>query len=236
MEFNPLDAATPDTPLGSSQSLLGWVPIRSLAPRHRPRIAEHLLGLPERDRYLRFGHHVSDAQIQRYADDLDFDRDEIFGVFNRRLQVAAMAHLAYLPPRGCGVAEFGVSVAPRLRGRGLGARLFDHAILHARNRQVDTLIVHALSENTAMLRIALAAGARVQRAGQETEAVLKLPQEDVSSHLEALLGVQVAEVDYGIKVNARRAARLLDFFGDPRHAAVPPTRVEPPTDHRPSKG
>ena len=31
-----------------------WIPIRSLSPRHRERIGEHLLALPERDRYLRF--------------------------------------------------------------------------------------------------------------------------------------------------------------------------------------
>ena len=41
-------------------------------------------------------------------------------------------------------AEFGVSVASHLRGRGYGDRLFDHAALHARNRGIDTLLVHAL--------------------------------------------------------------------------------------------
>src|ERR1044071_9803676 len=53
-----------------------WVPIRSLTSRHRSRILTHLLALDPRDRYLRFGHSASDAQIARYADSLDFDRDE----------------------------------------------------------------------------------------------------------------------------------------------------------------
>lgn len=236
MDIDPLDASVPNSPMGAGRPLLGWVPIRSLAPRHRPRILDHLLGLPEPDRYLRFGHHASDAQIARYVDTLDFERDEIFGIFNRHLQVVALAHLAYLPPRGRGMAEFGTSVVPRLRGRGFGARLFDHAILHARNRQVDTLIVHALSENTAMLRIALAAGARVERAGQETEAVLKLPLEDVASHIEAMLGGQVAEFDYGLKVNARRATRLLDFFGEAGHAVASARHGKPTGDDRPTEG
>ncbi|HSH90420.1 MAG TPA: GNAT family N-acetyltransferase, partial [Ramlibacter sp.] len=32
------------------------VPIRSLGPSHRDRIAAHLLALDEHDRYLRFGY------------------------------------------------------------------------------------------------------------------------------------------------------------------------------------
>ena len=44
-------------------SAWAWVPIRSLAPRHRPRIATHLLALDEHDRYLRFGYPASDSRI-----------------------------------------------------------------------------------------------------------------------------------------------------------------------------
>jgi RimJ/RimL family protein N-acetyltransferase len=186
-----------------------------LAPRHRPRIQTHLQKLPELDRYLRFGHPASDAQIGRYVDTLDFDRDEVFGVFNRRLDLIAMAHLAYLGPEGQGpAAEFGVSVVPRSRGRGLGGRLFDHAVLHARNRHIDTLIVHALSENTAMLRIARTAGAAVERDGPESQAVLKLPPETLKSHVEAILGTQVAEIDYRYKQNVRRVDRLMSMIVD----------------------
>src|SRR5215210_7224547 len=71
-----------------------WVPIRSLSPRHRSRIAEHLLELGTADRYLRFGYPATDAQIGKYVDMLDFERDEVFGIFNRRLELIAMAHLA----------------------------------------------------------------------------------------------------------------------------------------------
>lgn len=194
-----------------------WVPIRSLAPRHRPRILAHLLALPPEDRYLRFGHPASDAQIAHYVDLLDFDRDELFGVFNRRLELIAMVHLAYMPAEEHRhPAEFGVSVLPRARGRGLGGRLFDRAVLHARNRHVDTLIVHALSENTAMLRIARSAGASIVRDGPESEAVLKLPHETLGSHLEALLERQAAEFDYNWKLNARRVDRLLEMIADVR--------------------
>lgn len=194
-----------------------WVPIRSLAPRHRERILAHLLALPPTDRYLRFGHPASDAQIAHYVDLIDFDRDEVFGVFNRRLELVAMAHLADLGEAGAShAAEFGVSVLPRLRGRSLGGRLFDRAVLHARNRHIDTLIVHALSENAAMLRIARAAGAHIERVGPESEAVLKLPPETVGSHVEALIERQAAELDYQWKRSARQVERLLEMIADVR--------------------
>ncbi|MBL8331275.1 MAG: GNAT family N-acetyltransferase, partial [Rubrivivax sp.] len=67
--------------------------MRSLTSRHRSRILTHLLGLDEHDRYMRFGFAASDAQIGHYTDSLDFERDELFGIFNRRLELIAMAHL-----------------------------------------------------------------------------------------------------------------------------------------------
>jgi ribosomal protein S18 acetylase RimI-like enzyme len=193
-----------------------WIPIRSLAPRHRERIAEHLIGLPERDRYLRFGYPAGDAQIRRYVDGLDFELDEVFGVFNRRLMLIALAHLAYPRPGSPGpqAAEFGGSVMPQARGRGYGARLFEHAMLHARNRGLDTLFIHALSENTTMLRIARRAGARVERDGSESDAFLKLPQDTLASQVEQWVGDGAAEIDYRLKQQARLVDNLLDAIGE----------------------
>lgn len=185
-----------------------WVPIRSLAPRHRERIGEHLLQLSDEDRYLRFGYRASNLQMGRYVDALDFDRDEIFGIFNRRLVLVAMAHLAYAPVReapggGSGMAEFGVSVLPRARGRGYGTRLFEHAVLHARNRSVGALFIHALSKNEAMLKIARRAGAVVQNHASESEAWLKLPPDSMASHWEEAMSTHAAELNYRIKAHAK---------------------------------
>lgn len=190
-----------------------WLPIRSLSQRHRPRILTHLLALPEGDRYLRFGYAASHAQLAHYADLIDFAHDEVFGVFNRRLELVAMAHLALMPPTADGPrteAEFGVSVLPKARGRGYGSRLFDHAVLHARNRQISTLVIQALSENTAMLRIVRNAGATIERDGGESLARLRLPPDDILSHVDAMVEDQAAELDYQFKVHARRVDGLLD--------------------------
>lgn len=163
-----------------------WVPIRSLSARHRPRILAHLLALDMNDRYLRFGYPAADDQIRRYVERIAFERDEIFGVSNRRLELIALAHLAYEPsvdtdPGKPSAAEFGVSVAVHGRGRGLGARLFDHAVLRARSRHVDTIVIHALSENVAMLKIVRNAGATIERTGVDSEAHLRLPPENFAT-------------------------------------------------------
>jgi GNAT superfamily N-acetyltransferase len=211
----PHQQAQPRTPTGPT---FRWIPIRSLSTRHRPKILAHLLSLEVNDRYLRFGYHASDAQIGLYVDKLDFDRDEVFGVFNRRLELIAMSHLAHQPPSKDGhhEAEFGVSVIRKARGRGYGSRLFDHAVLHARNRHVDTMIIHALTENSAMLRIVHAAGATIDREGGDAEARLKLPPENFGTHVDQLLQSQAAEFDYQLKQRARQFDALLDIFSDVR--------------------
>ncbi len=197
-----------------------WVPVRSLTQRHRPRFLQHLLALDAHDRYLRFGHPATDSQITKYTDSLDFDRDEVFGIFNRKLELIAAAHLAYSPAPQLAdqpaMAEFGVSVLPGVRGRRFGARLFDHAILHARNRGFDTLFIHALSENTAMLRIARKAGAQVIRDGSETEAWLKLPRETAASRFDEVVGSHAAELDYHLKLHANRVHKVWGALTDVR--------------------
>jgi len=199
-------AAASAAPVEGSRASRSWVPIRSLGPRHRERIVAHLVALDPRSRYLRFGHQASEGQISRYVDTLDFEHDEVFGIFNRRLELIAMAHLAYRradATRGREAsAEFGVSVVPHARRRGFGRRLFDHAMLHGRNRGVVAIFIHALSENTAMLRIARDAGATVQREGSESEAWLALPPDSIASHLDEFLGERAAEIDYRLKHHA----------------------------------
>lgn len=183
-----------------------WIPIRRLEPRHRHRLTTHLLALSPQDRYRRFGHVASDAQICRHVAQLDFRRDELFGVFDARLRLIATAHLA-CPPADLSHdigAEFGVSVLPDARGLGLGRRLFDHAALHARNRGLGRLYIHALAENTAMLAIARAAGATITRSGPEADAWIELPPETVASQVEQWLEHGAAELDYGLKRQMRR--------------------------------
>ncbi len=196
--------AVPGAPQRNAYS---WVPIRALSARHRGRVFKHLSSLGTQDRYLRFGSAATNEQIAHYVDLIDFDNDEVLGIFNRRLDLIAVAHLAFtrseLRQGQHGSAEFGVSVVERARGRGYGTRLFERAALHARNRGVDRLTIQALSENRAMLRIARQAGATIVRDGSEAQAEVILPPGDVSSHVEQWVEDAAAAVDFRLKANAK---------------------------------
>jgi RimJ/RimL family protein N-acetyltransferase len=193
------------------------VPIRSLGPGHRDRIAKHLLALDADDRYLRFGYSATDEQVLRYVQHLDFEHDDVFGIYNRKLELIAMAHLAFSrDPESSRCAEFGVSVLRKARGRGYGSRLFERAVIHARNEGVDLLFIHALSENTAMLKIARRAGATLERFGSETEAHLRLPPATLDTRVTELVDEQLAQTDYRIK---QQVKSFWDFL-----AAVQETR------------
>jgi GNAT superfamily N-acetyltransferase len=181
------------------------VPIRSLGENHRGRICAHLKALNAHDRYYRFGFPANDAQIEHYADSLNFERDEIFGIYNRRLELIATAHLAYSSEdRANAASEFGVSVLASARGRGFGKRLFERAMMHARNEGVQTMFLHVLSENTIMLSIARKAGAKVVRDGSESEAHLQLPPATVNSQITEMVEEHLAQANYQIKVQAQQ--------------------------------
>jgi GNAT superfamily N-acetyltransferase len=193
------------------------VPIRSLGPGHRERIGAHLLALDADDRYLRFGYQATDEQIGRYVAGLDFERDEIFGIYNRKLELIAVAHLAFSQePEHRSCAEFGVSVLKKARGRGYGSRLFERAVIHARNEGVDLMFIHALSENTAMIRIARNAGAAIERAGSETDAYLRLPPATLDSRMSELVEEQLARTDYRLKAQAQSFREFLAGVQDVR--------------------
>ena len=195
------------------------VPIRSLGPGHRARIATHLMALHADDRYLRFGYQANDEQIGRYVDGLDFERDDIFGIYNRKLELIAVAHLAFSQqPEHKSCAEFGVSVLAKARGRGYGSRLFERAAMHARNEGVDMLFIHALTENTAMIRIARNGGATLERAGSETDAYLRLPPATLDSRMSEIVEEQLAQTDYRLKLQARSFRDFLAGIQEVRRA------------------
>lgn len=187
-------------------ALLDWIPVRSLSEEDRPAMVAHLLALSDTDRYLRFGQAAGDDQIRHYVAGISLRDGEVLGIFNRKLELLGLSHLADLAP---GQAEFGVSVMPKARGRGFGQLLFDHACLHARARGVKELVIHTLTENAAMMAIAHRAGASIVRESGEATARLALPPLETGDRWLALLDDQAAEMDYRFKVGRVRVKEML---------------------------
>lgn len=182
------------------QRLRHWVPIRTLGERHRTQVRSHLLALDGPDRQRRFGHSLSDERLRAYVEQLDFRRDQVFGTFDRQLHLVALGHLAL----DAGEGELGLSVLARSRGRGLGRRLFGHAVTHARNRGVHTLHIHLARDNAAMLAIVQRAGAQLAFDGNDALATLALAGENLGSQLDELLSERAAALDFRLKVRTLR--------------------------------
>ena len=182
-----------------------WVPIVSLDERHRPKILAHLLELNREDRFLRFGYAATDEQIERYVQGMDFKRDHIYAIFNVALRIEALAHLSIeRQAQGEPRAEFGVSVRHKVRGMGLGKRLFERAMVNARHEKVSIFYIHALSENVPMLAIAKHHGAVLERDGGETQAHLRLPAPDLESELEDWMVDQYGRINYSVKEHVKQ--------------------------------
>ncbi len=181
------------------------VRIASLCRENKGEIAQHLLSLSSRDRYFRFGFAASDAYIHNYVDGLNFERDRVYGIYNHQARLVATAHVAHMSetnqaPLSFGLgfshkAEFGVSVLAECRGKGYGGRLFNRAVIHARNQGVTVLHIHALTENAEMLHIAKKGGATLINYGSETEAHLALPKADLDSRMSELTADHFGNAD-----------------------------------------
>ena len=187
---------------------------RELDDTHRAAVLRHFLNLVADDRHLRFGSPTSDAVIERYVANLNFSVDALFGVFNDVLDLVGIAHLAYVPPakNSPRSAEFGVSVLHDCRHRGLGTALLARAAVHARNTYIDTLFVHCLAKNKAMMHLAQKLGMRVEFAYGDADAYLILPPANSQSILHEASQEQMADLDYALKANLKQSKQIWRWF------------------------
>ncbi|WP_255458908.1 MULTISPECIES: GNAT family N-acetyltransferase [unclassified Herbaspirillum] len=192
--------------------------VKELSPRSRRHLLRHFLALEEKDRLLRFGTKLSDELVTRYVEQLDFSRDTIFGVYDRKLRLLGVGHLAFAPretSRVSGatikarIAEFGVSVSAAARGMGVGTKLFERGAMRCRNADVDTLYMHCLSSNKVMMHIATKAGMEIHRDYGEADAYLKLKPANSVTVLQEAVEEQAAMLDYIVKSNVRALLKWL---------------------------
>lgn len=171
------------------------VPVLQLSETNLDALKRHFLSLDAEDLRLRFEHVICEATLLKYVESIDFDRDAVFGVFDDNLELAGVAHLGL---RG-EIAEFGVSVAPGQRGKGIGTALYRRAYEYSRNHRIATLFVHCLKENAAMMHIARKAGMEIVLDAAEVEAHLRVPPGDPVSYTEEFIDDRVGLFDLALK-------------------------------------
>ena len=180
--------------------------VQRLTEASRPEVERHFLRLEPEDVRLRFGIAIAAAAIVDYVERIDFDADAVFGVHDEALALVGAAHVAFTGD----MAELGVSVLPGHRGYGIGSALLARAADHVRNRFVNRLFMHCLSENAAMLHIARKLGMTIVVNTGEADAFLKLPPADPASVAGEFVDQRLALFDYALKAQAIRFREIAE--------------------------
>ncbi|MFT3805232.1 MAG: GNAT family N-acetyltransferase [Burkholderiaceae bacterium] len=155
--------------------ILDWVTlIEQLQEDDRDTLRDHFLSLDQEDRRLRFGLPVNDSHIERYVNEIDFDRSFVYGVRRGSHDWLGIGHLIPGPKD----AELGLSVLSDARGHGLGAAIFRYAVGQASRQGTERLYMHFLTTNRAILSIARSAGMQIGSSGGESDAYLVVPTPD----------------------------------------------------------
>lgn len=180
------------------------IPVQRLGGIAAGHYLEHLLALSPEDARLRFGSAVTVETITNYVHGIDFDTDEVFGVYGEGLALIGAAHLAF----NGDIAELGVSVLPENRGSGVGAALVARAAEHARNSKVRRLFMHCLAENSVMIHIARRANMDVVVEAGDADAHIALPPADSRSIQSEFLAERVALYDFALKSQVETMRRV----------------------------
>jgi GNAT superfamily N-acetyltransferase len=180
------------------------IPVQRLGSQAGEAYLQHLLALPPEDVRLRFGSAQSAETIAAYVRHIDFDRDEVFGVYGDGLVLVGAAHLVLADRQ----AELGVSVLPGQRGKGIGSALFARAAEHARNRRVRDMFMHCLAENAPMIRIARRARMDVVIESGDADAHVALPLANLSSIQSEIYAERVALYDFALKSHIETLRRV----------------------------
>jgi GNAT superfamily N-acetyltransferase len=167
--------------------------LRRLGSGDRDRVRDHLLRLDGEDRQLRFGAHVSPAQVAAYCAALDIGRTLLLGCLVEG-ELRAVGELTTLAGAGPRTAEIAISVERRFQGRGIGGALLRRLIVAARNRLFERLYMVCLIDNGRMVRLARRVGSRLEVERGEVEARIDPPWPTFWTLLEEVLGEAHAPV------------------------------------------
>jgi hypothetical protein len=179
-----------------------------LGTADRTALEAHFLALAAEDRRLRFGAPLHDEGIREYIARLDFEHDEVFAVRDNDLAILGAVHIALTN----GAAELGLSVLPQVRGQGIGNALFERAVMHLRNRGAQSMFVHCLSENEAMMHLARKHGMRLGYDGGESDASVELRPATAQSLIAEWVHDQHADAVQAMRENTIMARKFLAFF------------------------
>lgn len=144
-------------------------PVYILNSTHIDKIICHFEELSKSDRRLRFGFPINSDGIKRYVNNINFDKKECLGYFDKNGDIKGVAHLSQNEKDY--VAELGVSVNKALQGKGIGFSLLIHSAHWAKYLGYDFINIECLNNNIKIINWVKKAGFPIQRIGFEALAV-----------------------------------------------------------------
>jgi GNAT superfamily N-acetyltransferase len=141
----------------------------------------HLLRLDSAARHLRFKGHVHDAVIHQYVENIrESEVDEAIFAEMSSTDVIGAVHISIYP--NTDMAELSVSVESEHRGNGLGEKLFERAILWAKNRGATKITAECFTHNRAMMCLARKHEMKLEMEGSDTTGILNIDSPDLMDH------------------------------------------------------
>jgi GNAT superfamily N-acetyltransferase len=148
--------------------------IRQLRPSDLPNFRDHLLRLDPESRRDRFNGITDDAYLVRYAARCFASGTTVVGYVEGG-DVHGAAELHERPDLGEPTGEIAFSVEQHLQGYGLGSRLFERLLAHARALGYTRLLVTTHPNNVAMKALARKFRASLHFETGEAAGVIGLP-------------------------------------------------------------
>jgi len=201
--------------------------IRELFEEDVQLLLAFFLCLPAADRYHRFGRPMTDESISAYVARLAWTDSVFLGAFDRGAKLVGLLELADVRNG----AEIAIVVDPSARGKGLGKALMDRALLKAKVRGAERVVLLCHMHNEPMRRLAHSAGLHAHLEDGEVEGSLAFAQAQLVDRTDDVIG----NVSYAGLVTTRAWSDLIEAaFNVRRRCDAPREPESAPAGARPS--
>ncbi len=175
--------------------------VKRITNFEREKYTQHLIDLDADDRYMRFGHNVKDASIQKYVAETDLKKDGVFGAFTENLEAIGIIHLFLnTSQKGIKTVEVSMSVCKAYRKQGIAYTLAKRAWIWCEAQNIDVLELQWLTNNPAVSKMVKHFGGKIEGQAVEYDAQIQVEGKRIAVWKNWFLN-QVELLHYGWNYN-----------------------------------
>lgn len=132
--------------------------VKRLDDTHRKQCLDHFNNLDRDSLYTRFCYPINQEGLVRYVDNINFNTNGIFGVFNEDMELVGLGECVIGQDDK---AEVGFSVLKQHQGKGIGNKLMERIVQFAKSRNKQHLEMNCLRTNIASVHLAKKHGLKI---------------------------------------------------------------------------